>query len=465
MTKAFLTFSQRKIRYAPELRSRRFGGYHNTSINFRSGAGKSDDDDDDDDTEDAKDMEKRFMKKIDKKIEEALQDRATVAEIQAIKLEMIPELKDLPILALRELANTEKGALAMLAAQGLEIKRLSETLAAQPKDMSIRSQCEAWMKRNEVAIKGIRDGKKLDLEPFELDLRAAATSPMLPSTVAPGGTAYINRFEIQPGINELLRPEPTFWDFIKKGNTNSETYIWLNKRPTDGAAGFIGPGVYKPSISFTINTELSNAKKIAVNEKMATELLEDIDGFMTWVITELQYQLMQKVNDTLQGAGAATSTVPAGIQTLSTPYDVLTGIKTTDANFWDALKAGTTMLRVKRFRGPIVAFVNPVDLANGVMTKAQNQGQLFIPPVTGCTIVEDLNMALGYVQFIAVDYYKVLIYKGFRMEWGLENDDFTKNLRTVIAEMRLHNFHSENYDGFAIYDTIKNITDAINVGP
>ncbi len=414
--------------------------------------------------------EAELLAKIEQTVRKELATRATKQEVENIvsQLGFLKKNEDgtggFPLEALRAMADEKTGAMAMLTAQGVELQKLKNTIASQPKDMSIRSQCESYLKANADAIKNIRNQVKAELPPFELELRSAS-SPMTPSTVMPGGTTYINRFEIQPGINELLRPEPTFWDFIKKGSTNSETYIWLNKRPTDGAAGFIGPGVYKPAVSFTVNTELSNAKKVAVNEKMATELLEDVDGFASWVETELRYQLMQKVNDTLQGNGAGSSTVPEGLQHMSIPYDAATGVSTTNPNFWDVIKAGATMLRVTRFRGQIVAFVNPVDLANGVMTKANVQGQLFVPPVTGATIVEDLNMTLGYVQWLAVDYYKVLIYKAFRMAWGWENDDFTKNLVTVIGEMRLHQFHSQNYDGFAIYDSIENVKAAIGVAP
>jgi len=447
MTKAFLKFPPQKKSYLPNPVGRRFGGQgFRMQQRFLSDGDKAELD--------------TFFEKMKSATETQLQGRATKVEIEAIKA-MIPEnFKDLPLEAIRELADDKKGAMAAIANMGIQLQELKTQMSKQPEDMSVRSQIMAWRKENEEALKGIKDGTNKSANLSPLEIRVAA-SPMLPSTVMPGGSAYITRFEVQSGINELLRPEPTFWDFIKKGTTNAETYIWRNKRPTDGAAGWIGPGEYKPAISFTINKESSYAKKIAVNEKVATELLEDIDGFKTYVEDELYYQLMQKVNDTLQGAGAGDSETPAGIQTLSVPYNVLTGVKTTNANFWDAVKAGVTQLRVTRFRGKIVAFCNPVDVANGVMTKAQNQGQLFIPPVTGATIVEDLNMPLGYIQFVAVDYYKVLIYKAFRMEWGLENDDLTKNLRTVIGEMRLHQFNSQNYAGFAIYDSIENIKNAI----
>jgi HK97 family phage major capsid protein len=194
---------------------------------------------------------------------------------------------------------------------------------------------------------------------------------------------------------------------------------------------------------------------------MAIELLEDIDGFTSWVEDELRFKVMEKVNTTLM-TGVSSSTVPAGIQTLSVPFATTLGLSTTGANNWDAVRAAVAQLRYALFKGRIVAFMNPIDYANMVMTKAQNQGQTFIPPVTGATIVEDPNIPVGYLQVAALDYYKILIYKGFTITWGLENDDFTKNLRTAIGEMRLHQFHSENHDGFAIYDTFANIIAALN---
>ena len=163
-------------------------------------------------------------------------------------------------------------------------------------------------------------------------------------------------------------------------------------------------------------------------------------------------------------SGVASSTVPAGIQTLSVPFTI-TGVSTTNANNWDAIRASVAQLRSGNLVGDVTTFVNPIDYANMVMTKAQNQGQLFIPPVTGSTIVEDNNIPVGYFQCAILQYYKVLIYKGFSITYGWENDDFTKNLVTVLGEMRIHQMFSENYTGAFIYDTFANVIDAITPAP
>lgn len=453
----------------PVIQSRRIFGSNRTGKGVTSAYLKGNDDDDDDD--DA--QEKLLIKRIMKNVRADLANRAKQEDIDQIvqQLEFLKPGKDgkggFPIETLREMADPTNGVMTKLVAQGLEIQELRTKITASDpkKDMSVRGQCEDFLTRNKAVIDRIRKGQKQsvgELEEFELDVRAAASYPMTSASVMPSGTAYIQRYEVQPGIIGDLRAEPTFWDFITKGSTNSPTYFWVNKRPTDGEAGWIGPGVFKPSISFSFVTETSIAKKIADSAKMPTELLEDIDGFASYVETELRYMLMQKANDTLMD-NVESNTEVGGIKQVSVTYEPLTGISTTNANIWDAIKAAVTMLRVSKFRGRIVTFINPVDLANAVMTKAQNQGQLFIPPATGSTIVEDLNLPLGTINVVAMDYYKLLIYKPFRMFWGLENDDFTKNLVTAISEMRVHNFHSENHDGFSIYDTLANIITAINV--
>jgi hypothetical protein len=418
--------------------------------------------------EDGDDEADVLIKKIKNQVSKQLATRATKDELKEIQeqLKFLKPNEDgtggFPLDALRQMADADKGVMAILAAQGLELKRLETTLKNQPKDMSIRSQAQAWMDANKEAIAKIKAGEQnATLPAFDIQLATrAAANPMLPSNTL-NGSAYLPRPEYAPGLVDVLRAEPVFWDYIRKGTTGSAAYVWVNKTNPQGEAAFIAPGVYKPNISFEINTEISNAKKIAASEKMAIELLEDIDGFTSWVEDELRFKVMEKVNTTLM-TGVASSTVPAGIQTLSVPFATTLGLTTTNANNWDAVRAAVAQLRYALFKGRIVAFMNPIDYANMVMTKAQNQGQTFIPPVTGATIVEDPNIPVGYLQVAAMDYYKILIYKGFTITWGLENDDFTKNLRTAIGEMRLHQFHSENHDGFAIYDTFTNIITALN---
>ena len=428
--------------------------------------------------------QEQLLAAIQTRIDTALATRATKSELEEIRNSQKESLKDFPLDALRAMADDKTGVMSMLAAQGLEITRLSNKVASgenDKKDMSLRGQIKSWLESsNEVdsignpiegamtvrqAVAKIKAGNKVDLKPLEIRDSPTLVTPMTPSTMYQG-SAYLPKPEIQAGIIDIIRVQPTFWDFLKKGATNSAAYVWVNKSlpAGSGAAAFIAPGIYKPNIKFQIGTEISNAKKIAASEKVAIELLDDIDGLASWAEDELMYQLKMKLTTTLL-VSAGDSTTPKGITNYAVPYagDVL-GIETTNPNTWDVIKACVTQLESTNFTGYVVtAFLNPVDFGNMVMTKANNQGQTFIPPVTGANIVKDNNIPRGYILVGCLDLYKILIYKGFTMMWGLENDDFTKNLRTVIGETRLHQWVSSNHSGAFIYDKISNIIDKLEL--
>lgn len=394
---------------------------------------------------------KQFKQESDTAIKEALKefekDSDTAKALKDIQ-DKISKLQPADESAAKQLRDD-------LDALGLQVKALVEKPSLTNESKTIHSQVKSWLEKNSAAIKNIRAGHKADLSPLEIKLN----SPMTPANTY-NGSAYIPQPEFAPGATEIVRLQPTFWDYLKKGRSSSATYVWINKKNPEGSAAFIGPGVAKPGISLEIASEISIAKKIAVSEKCATELLEDIDGMASWLQMEIEYQLKFKASTTLMSA-VASSTVPAGIQTISVPYS-LTTVQTTNANYWDAIRACVAQLRSGNLYGPVTAFVNPIDYANMVLTKAQSQGQLFMPAETGATIVEDNNIPVGFVQVALLDYYKVLIYKDFAVTFGWENDDFTKNLVTAVGEMRIHQFFSESHTGAFIYNAFADIQAAIN---
>lgn len=337
--------------------------------------------------------------------------------------------------------------------------------SAKVVDMSIRAQISRWVESNKETLEAIRSGQRRDIPQLEI---RAANSPMTPANTLTN-TITVNAGvvpQFEAGFHDLRRIQPTFWDYIPKGRTSQAAYSWVNKKvpANSGAAAFIGPGIAKPGISFTLEREVSNAKKIAVSDKVATELLMDVDGFESMVKGEMTYQLKSKGNTTMM-TGVLSSTVPAGIQTISVPYS-LAGVETENPNNFDSIRALVAQLAVGFFQGlPVTVFINPVDAANMDLTKATSQGTYLLPPfstsdgrkVAGAIVVEDNNIPVGYVQAACLDLFKFLIYQDLVIMLGWENDDFTKNLVTYIAEMRIHSFHSDNDAGAFIFDTFANI--------
>lgn len=434
--------------------------------------GEGGDDDDDDDAEKEK---KQLLTTIRGLVKKELAGRAKKEDVDNIVTQLTSFNKTknekgeeidapFPIEALRTMADEKTGVMAKLVAVAEEVQELKAAGERQIKSLDTRSQVEKWQKDNEEAIKAIKAGEKRSLPALELRV---ADSPMTVATVNSGSSPYVGRVEIESGVNAILRFENVFWNAVQKGRTSAPTYGWINMTNPQGAAAFIGPGVAKPGISFEIVAETSNAKKIADSAKAVTELLQDIDGMTTFIEQELRAQVMLKVNSTLM-TGVSSSTVPAGIQTLSTTYTTTT-IKTTNPTFVDALRAVVGQMRSGKLTGEIDIFINSIDAANMDIAKAVDSGVYLLPPfvtssgmrIAGARIHEDPNVPVGYFQAAFMKYYRILIYKDFTISWGWENDDFTKNLVTAVGEMRLHQFFNSIYTGAFVYDTFDNVVTAI----
>lgn len=414
-------------------------------------------------------LEKRIKSLSSDELKELLSEDLKLAVREAKEqLKRFDKLGDADIAALKEIVgvdgDTSKLSLrSVVLAQGELITKLQQNVAIAEERMDIRGQVKEWQTRNKEAIAKIKSGEKASLPSFEL---RAANSPMTPANTLSDTITINPAAAIRQGaqVFDVRRVQPTFWDYIPKGRTGLETLPWVDKKvPADsGAAAFIGPGVAKPGVSFTFEVEKSNAKKIAVSMKLATELLDDIDGMTTYVQVELAYQLKSKVNTTLM-TGVLSSTVPAGVQTFSVGFTT-SGLSTVNPNNWDCARAVIAQMRKAFINGPIVIFMNPIDVANMDMEKAISQGTYLgidARPIPGGIIVEDNNIAVGYLQAVALDCLKTLIYKDFVVNFGWENDDFTKNLVTVIAEMRIHSYHSENDAQAFVFDDFADIKSQI----
>lgn len=362
------------------------------------------------------------------------------------------------------LGDTDKSIRAMIKAQGEEINKLRKLTENPDAPGSIRDQVKAYQTRNKEIIAKIKRGERGHvLEPFEI---RAANSPMTPANTISDTVSFSAGSVIRMGaeVFDLHRTQPTFWDYLTKGRTGLENLPWVNKKvpAASGNANFIGPGVAKPGVSFTLEVENSNAKKVAVSLKTTTELLDDVDGMTSFITNELTYQLKIKINSTLM-TGVSSSTVPAGVQTFSNAFTT-SGLSTQNPNNWDCCRAVVAQIRAAFINGPIVIFMNPIDTANMDMEKAVSQGTymgLNVRQVPGAIIVEDYNITVGDIQAIAIDALKTLIYKDMTISVGWENDDFTKNLVTFIAETRFHFYHSENDAAGFVYDQLSDIKSQI----
>lgn len=324
-------------------------------------------------------------------------------------------------------------------------------------EQSIRS----WIDANKSKIDAVRNGEQTPLP----EMRVAVTMTVAQTNV--GSSGFLpNAGVINGSINDLNRTKPTFWSRLRKGSTDLNPYVWANKTNKQGNAAFIGEGILKPLASFEITVETSTAKKVAERFRVSTELLNDLKGIKSLIENEAVFEVDVASNTaTLTGVGSSTS--PAGITTLASAY-TLTTVKTTTPTNLDAIRAAVAQLQLLNFDRDIVAFVNPVDAANMDLAKGTD-GHYMLPPFTssngqtlkGISIIEDNNIAVGFLLIGDMTKYKILMLEELVIKWGYDSDDFSKNLITMIAERRFHQFFGANDAGAFIYSTFATIKTAI----
>ncbi len=396
--------------------------------------------------------QKDFLEKVRTTAETATETRATKLIQDALGGLKIEDLKNLDADKLKDLdIDGLRSAMEMLANKPWEA-------AQRAQSMSIRAQMEQWGEDNKENLKAIKEGNQRDLAPMQL--RAPITMTLGASL---GSSAYLPDPQIAPGIVDLVRVQPTFWRLLNKKRVKANPYIWIEKFNKQGTAQFLSEGELKPLASFELRSQTSNPKKVAERMKFSTEILYDYDAMETIAMEELRYEVETAAN-LASLFDTADSEKINGVTIVAAPYS-LTTIKTDNPTYSDAIRAAIGQIRNANFGGMITAYINPIDGANMDLAKASDSGVYLLPPfasvdgrtISGVRIIEDNNIPVGKLLIGDMSKYNIAIHQDFFIKWGWENDDFSKNLVTMIGEMRIHQWFSANNAGSIIYDDFADI--------
>lgn len=340
-----------------------------------------------------------------------------------------------------------------------ELKALTEGGKKSELRKSISEQLKAYMVDNKDKWESFKNGES---KAFSLDLDFKAAAVMLESTNL-GGSAYLPYREIVPGFVDIARNQPFLENYINSAGTSSARIVWVNKVNPEGNAEMTAEGTLKALVDFNLATEESSAKKVTDYIKVSTEMLEDVEFIAAAIENELRYQIDIKVDEQLLSGDGIGQNLK-GIIEYASAYSLAT-INTVDANNADAIIAAKTQIETQNFMATH-AFVNPIDKANMKLTKTSTGERLVslnTDEDTGVIVVSSNQVPVGYVLVMDASKYIKRDLKNFTITYGWENDDFTKNLVTIIGERRLHAYASDNNTGAFIYDTFDNIKTALTL--
>jgi len=359
---------------------------------------------------------------------ELIESKAGMEEIEALKT----ELNDSRDQQMKQLN-------AVLETQGLAIKKLSKSEKVFKHQTLVESVKEA-LESNKENLDNLKAENKSTAAGSGFSFKAVGT--MLISSNVTGGNVPVEQRE--SGLNRIARREPFVLDLVNRGTAVSNVISWVEQQNPEGGAGGTAEGDEKNQADFDLVVVNESVKKRTVFIKISTEMLDDIDFMASEINNELVELLLLDVDDqVLNGNGVGTNLT--GIVSQATAFAGGTFAGTVDeANDIDVLTVAANQIRIAQ-HNPNYILMHPSDVTALKLIKVSTTDRRYVDRLImtagqlnldGTPIIQNTGVAVG--TYVIGDFTKSTVFdKGaMNIDIGLSGDDFTKNLRTILAEWR-----------------------------
>lgn len=321
-----------------------------------------------------------------------------------------------------------------LSEMGLAIKAMSEKGSNSVHVTDLRKALED----NKDNLKALKNGKSGE---FAMVVKTVGT--MLESTNISGGNVPVE--QRIAGLNTIATRRVRLMDLVSRGTATSNIISWVYQANKDGAAGGTNEGSTKNQIDFDLVVANEDVVKRTAFIKVSTEMLDDIDFIESEINNELMRELMKDVESTAY-SGNGTAPQMNGVRTVATAFSAGTFAGTVDnANNVDVLVVAMNQIKIAEQGMPNYILMHPSDVTALKLYKVTSTDRRYVDRLVnvgstlvldGVQIVETTLVTAG--QYLVGDFSLATLYdKGsLRIEMGLDGNDYTKNLRTILAEYR-----------------------------
>lgn len=293
-----------------------------------------------------------------------------------------------------------------------------------------------------------------------IEVKAAGTMTRGNVTAA-SGTEPFSLTDYDRGITGIPRAGGFIESLIPSKGTTKSNVSYAEMKNPDGGAGYTAEGTAKTQADFDIVEATQKVEKITAYIKVSKESLDDLDSLAGDIEQEL-LTLIDLKTDTALLSGTGTTPQIKGLLTSATAFSAtgFTGFgavtATTGASEYDVLKVAANQIKIAEVQAgfpagfiPNVILINPTDATKLELRKDSTAnyviGGYYTAKFPGMTVVENARMTSG--SFLVMDSTKASIRNRSKatISIGLENDDFTKNLVTVLCERRLCQIVKSNH--------------------
>lgn len=345
----------------------------------------------------------------------------------------------------KETAITElfKEFQAQHDALSTKVKGLTTDIKEAEKSWEV--QIKEALKIHEASLKSMHaEGMKSAGVSFDMKVAGTITIAGNYSGGTVGLTSWDNEF------TRIQRRKPFMRELVRVIPTNNMYIAWAEQANADpGVAGTVAEGAAKPQSDFDIVERSAKVEKIATFIKASKESLADLGYLSNEINTELR-ELVELLLDAQILAGNGNTPNLKGILQYA-PAFTGGGQVVSTANRYDVIVAAIAQVVASNFM-PDTVVLNPVDFYGMMLTK-DSEGRYLIPPflssdrlnILGLRVVANNGVTSG--SYLVGDMKKdnLAMREEFNIQIGYVNDDFTKNLVTILAELRAVNYIKTNH--------------------
>lgn len=349
--------------------------------------------------------------------------------------------------------DTLKGQLNEIGIQYDELKKELKNSNSKVKEKSFSEQIETSLKLQKEALESIKSDSSARKAIFNVDLNVKAAGTMTSGNYS-GGTVGLTTWD--PMFARVVRREPFLRQLVTVRPVSSKYVAWAEQANPDGGAGATAEGAAKTQADFDIVESSKLVEKITAYIKVSKEALDDIAFLESEINTELLELVNLKLDADLLGANGTTPNIK-GILAYATTYVPAApfALAIDNANNFDVIRANVAVLANANYNASALV-INPLDSGMMDMVKVSaTDGRYVLPPfysadgqrIAGLPVVTNPGITQG--TYLLADFSKsnLAIREEVNIQVGYENDDFTKNLVTILAEMRATHYIKTNHAG------------------
>lgn len=322
---------------------------------------------------------------------------------------------------------------------GIMIKKLTEAekIEEQKTVSSIRKGLEANLDK----LKGMIGGDKEKVKSNEFSFKAVGD--MTIATNVSGGNVPVE--QRLPGLNVIASRRVRLFDIIAPGTATSNVISWVYQQGKEGAAGSTVEGALKNQIDFNLVVASETVRKRTAFIKVSLEMIGDIDFMESEIRNQLMRELMKDVESQVY-AGDGIAPNLNGVRTTATAFAAGTFALTVDnANEADVLVVAMNQIEIAEQEPANYILMHPSDVSKLLLIKVSTTDKRYIDRLVfvagnlsldGVPIIKTTLVTVGTYLVGAFDMAQVFSRGDVGISVGLDGNDFTKNMITVLAEWR-----------------------------